>query len=216
MPDVLDPELQFFEMADDLIRLSGSDRATMRAVGRALRSTDQFEEVVDGMDTVTLQFDPLQLSLADVQALIGQATQSASDHEEASAELIELEAVFSEDAAPDLDLVANTLDLSKDQIIEDLCAAELRVEMLGFTPGFAYMSGVPEHLHVPRLDTPRQSVKAGSLGLAAGMCGTYALAGPGGWPIIGKIQTPLFDTSWETPFALKPGSRVKLKAVAQS
>ena len=129
MPDVLDLELQFFEMADDLIRLSGADRTTIRAVGRALRSTGQFEEVVDGMDTVTLQFDPLQLSLADVQALIGQATQSASDHEEASAEIIELEAVFSEDAAPDLDLVANTLDLSKDQIIEDLCAAELRVEM---------------------------------------------------------------------------------------
>jgi hypothetical protein len=60
------------------------------------------------------------------------------------------------------------------------------VAFCGFSPGFAYLRGIDERLHVPRRDTPRTSVPAGSIGVAAGYTCVYPSASPGGWHLIGR------------------------------
>ena len=87
------------------------------------------------------------------------------------------------------------------------------VDMIGFTPGFAYISGVPNNWDIPRLGSPRPRVPAGSVGLTSGYTGIYSLAGPGGWPLIGHTNADLFKADRETPFLIKPGQTLKFRAV---
>jgi allophanate hydrolase len=86
--------------------------------------------------------------------------------------------------------------------------------MLGFTPGFAYLSGLSPDIVSERLAHPRARVAAGSVGLITGQIGLYALDGPGGWPIIGRILNPLFDRERTEPFVLLAGDNVQLRQAA--
>jgi KipI family sensor histidine kinase inhibitor len=82
----------------------------------------------------------------------------------------------------------------------------------GFAPGFAYLSGLPEELpDVPRLDSPRTRVPAGSVGLAGRWCGVYPTESPGGWRIIGRTDAHLWDPTREQPALLAPGARVRFR-----
>ena len=76
-------------------------------------------------------------------------------------------------------------------------------------PGFAYLTGLPPELAVPRLDTPRTKVPPGSVGLADIYCGIYPTMSPGGWLLIGRTDEVLFDAQRDPPALLDPGARVR-------
>ena len=82
--------------------------------------------------------------------------------------------------------------------------------MLGFMPGFAYVEGVDSTLKAERLSTPRQRLDAGSVGILSGQLGLYGLAGPGGWPVIGRLTETLFDVGRDVPFLLQEGQTIRL------
>lgn len=123
---------------------------------------------------------------------------------------IHLPVRFTPADAPDLDHVASHAGLTPDAVIDLLLAADLRVEFLGFMPGFPYMSGLPAALHLPRRESPRPRVPAGSLALAGAMCGVYPSASPGGWHLVGRTPTILFDATRPDPATLRAGDRVRL------
>jgi KipI family sensor histidine kinase inhibitor len=81
--------------------------------------------------------------------------------------------------------------------------------MMGFLPGFAYMGPVDPRIAIPRLETPRLRVAAGSVGIAGAQTGIYPCETPGGWRIIGRTVLKLFDAAREEPFLLKAGDRVR-------
>lgn len=83
------------------------------------------------------------------------------------------------------------------------------VAFCGFAPGFAYLSGLPTHCHVSRLDTPRTSVPAGSVGVAGEYAGIYPRSSPGGWRLLGRTALTLFDLERDPPALLAPGTMVK-------
>ena len=87
------------------------------------------------------------------------------------------------------------------------------VELIGFTPGFAYVAGLNEDVNVPRLTEARQRVEPGSVGIAGGLTGLYALAGPGGWPLIGRTPVALFRPDQAQPLLLSGGMRVRFVAI---
>ncbi len=80
---------------------------------------------------------------------------------------------------------------------------------VGFSPGFAYCTGLAPELAVPRLDRPRPRVPAGSVGLAGEYAGVYPSASPGGWRLLGRTDAVLWDVSREEPALLTPGTRVR-------
>jgi 5-oxoprolinase (ATP-hydrolysing) subunit B len=88
-------------------------------------------------------------------------------------------------------------------------AGEYVVAFLGFAPGFAYLSGLPAALSVPRRTTPRERVPAGAVGIADAVTGIYPAALPGGWQIIGHVGDRLFDEHRTPPALLTPGDRVR-------
>src|SRR6188472_483368 len=87
--------------------------------------------------------------------------------------------------------------------------AELTVAFVGFAPGFAYCTGLPPELSVPRLDRPRARVPAGAVGLAGEYTGVYPTASPGGWRLVGRTDARLWDTDRDEPALLTPGTRVR-------
>ncbi|MGY0003941.1 5-oxoprolinase subunit B family protein [Micromonospora sp. I033] len=111
---------------------------------------------------------------------------------------------------PDLPAVAEHWGVGVPAVVERLRRTEFRVAFCGFAPGFAYLTGLPAELAVPRLATPRTRVPAGSVALAGPYAGIYPTASPGGWLLVGRTDLVLFDVHADPPARLTPGSRVRL------
>ena len=213
MSDSGTPPLEMIICGDDLIRIDGVAKDKLRLLGTWLRNQNTFDEVVDGLESLTVQFDPIRHEREHVLWAIVKAFDDCLSEECSEADEVVLDVLFGGQVGPDMEMVCDAAGCSSEDLIEMICRSDLRVEMLGFTPGFAYISGLPESITVARLATPRKRVEAGSFGVAAGMCGTYALAGPGGWPIIGQVQTVLFDAKAQVPFTLSAGKLVRFREV---
>ena len=83
---------------------------------------------------------------------------------------------------------------------------------LGFQPGFAYLTGGDELLHVPRREVPRTQVPGGSVAIAGPYSGVYPRDSPGGWRLLGRAAVAMFDPAGEPPALLAPGDRVRFVA----
>ena len=123
---------------------------------------------------------------------------------------VELPVVF--DGA-DLADVAELTGRSVPALVEALTTAQLTVAFGGFAPGFGYLSGLPDDLHVPRRATPRTRVPAGSVALAGPFAGVYPQASPGGWQLVGRTDAVLFDVDRDPPALLVPGASVRFRQV---
>ncbi len=111
----------------------------------------------------------------------------------------------------DLDEVASSVGGSTDQVVAWMTAAELRVAFIGFAPGFPYLTGLPPGLAaLPRRDTPRTAVPAGSVAVGGGFASVYPRATPGGWHLLGRTEVPVFDPDVPPYALLRPGDRVGL------
>ncbi|MBB2913202.1 KipI family sensor histidine kinase inhibitor [Streptosporangium becharense] len=113
----------------------------------------------------------------------------------------------------DLGDVAALCGLSTGEVVARHTGRELVVGWLGFSPGFAYLTGLDPALHVPRLDTPRTSVPAGAVAVAGPYSAVYPTPSPGGWRLLGRSPMTVWDTSADPPALLTPGTRVRFRAV---
>jgi KipI family sensor histidine kinase inhibitor len=109
----------------------------------------------------------------------------------------------------DLAEVARVTGLSPAAVVQAHPAQVWTVGFCGFAPGFAYLRGEHDRLRVPRRDTPRTTVPAGSVGLADHWSGVYPRRGPGGWQIIGHTERRIWDLDREPPALPHPGTRVR-------
>ena len=110
---------------------------------------------------------------------------------------------------PDLDDVARLWDMSRAEAVATHAGTEHTVAFVGFAPGFAYCTGLPAELSVPRLDRPRAKVPTGSVGLAGEYTGVYPTSSPGGWRLVGRTDARLWDADRAEPALLTPGTRVR-------
>lgn len=94
--------------------------------------------------------------------------------------------------------------------------AEYLVYFIGFTPGLPYMTGMPDRLKIARLDTPRVKVPAGSVGIGGIQCCVYSVESPGGFWVLGRTPLRLYDPESPEPILLRPGDRVRFRAIDRS
>lgn len=113
----------------------------------------------------------------------------------------------------DLDAAAAELGIAADTLISRHCAAVYTVAMIGFAPGFPYLSGLDPSLALPRLATPRTRVPAGSVAIGGAQTGIYPRESPGGWRLLGRTPLRLFDPQRASPSLLAPGDRVRFVAI---
>lgn len=113
---------------------------------------------------------------------------------------------------PDLDDVSAATGLSPDAVISAHTGTPWTVAFTGFAPGFGYLIGGDHRLDVPRRTTPRTAVPAGSVGLAGTFSGVYPRPSPGGWQLIGRTDTRLWQPERDPPALLRPGMTVRFEA----
>ena len=187
------------------------DRA--RARGRAPRSVT---EVVVGMGNVVIHLDE-RTDGDDVHRWVESiATRPPPTPPGAGPARgpVHLPVVFD---GPDLEEVAGLTGHTGDQVVALLTGARLTVAFLGFAPGFPYLTGLPPVLAaVPRRSTPRTAVPAGSVAVGGGFASVYPRSTPGGWRLLGRTATPMFDPD-HPPFALlRPGDGVRFSVADAS
>jgi inhibitor of KinA len=200
---------------DDLFSITVGAPAEAQAVAAQLRDAGGWLEVVPGIESVLVRFDAARDDGADVARAVEAALESGTRPLEVADELLEIPVVYGGEYGPDLENLCDRTDLTADELVELHTGSEYCVDMLGFTPGFAFIGGLDPRLRVPRRKEPRQRVPAGSVGIADGRTGLYAMASPGGWSLIGRTPLRLFDAAADEPFLLRPGMRVRFRAIGQ-
>jgi KipI family sensor histidine kinase inhibitor len=172
------------------------------ALARVLDGVDGIVEAVPGARTVLIEFDPQRLARPAVLDLLT----GEPPPDDSTVRLVTLPVHY--DGA-DLATVAHLAAMSPDEVVRRHAAAEYTVAFCGFTPGFAYLTGLDRALHVGRLDEPRTTVPAGSVGIAGEFTGVYPRRSPGGWRLLGTTSAALWDVDRDPPALLSPGTRVR-------
>ena len=184
--------------------------AIVHELGRRLRDArvPGVRDVVPAMTTLTLHVDPLRTDLGTIESLVADtpdeirvACATGQEHE--------VPVRYGADAGPDLETVARATGLTAADVVRRHLASTYQVCFLGFMPGFAYLGLVPETLRVPRRETPRTLVPAGSVAIADVFTAVYPSDSPGGWHVIGRTDRPLFDLSRRQPSLFAPGDHVR-------
>jgi KipI family sensor histidine kinase inhibitor len=205
------PEVEVLYFGDSAI-LVDAPSADSEELMRALRELDEVKEVLAGAVACVLvapgQVAALAPKVEAVARQLANRTRAGSPATTGPSKEIEIPVEFD---GPDLEEVATSAGMSVRQVIEALCGARLRVAYLGFAPGFAYVTGLPGPLaNLARRKSPRTSVPAGSVAIAGGYLGIYPQASPGGWNLVGRTDTPMFDPEAPPYSTLRPGDVVKL------
>ena len=194
--------MQVLPAGPDALLVELADAADVPLLYADLRRDLSCRDVVPGARTVLLD------GLRDLDAarayLAGWVPSGAAADREGR--LVELPTSYD---GPDLDDVARLWDMTRAEAVATHTGTELTVAFVGFAPGFAYCTGLPAELAVPRLDRPRAKVPAGSVGLAGEYTGVYPTSSPGGWRLVGRTDARLWDADRDEPALLTPGTRVR-------
>jgi inhibitor of KinA len=193
--------------------------AKVRAVADALTRAhiDGVEDVIPAFATVTVCYDasrsgPYPTFERNVSEIAGRATEASL--RALATQVIEIPVCYGGEHGPDIDDVARRAGLSVAQVLALHSGTEYRVHAIGFVPGFAYLGGLPNKLHMPRRTTPRPVVQPGSVAIGGTQTGVYSLPTPGGWNIIGRTPLTMFDIARPQPALLHAGDRVKFRVIS--
>jgi len=173
-------------------------------------------ETVPAYVTLLLVYDPLITDFAAVAAAaLALANVSGTGALQAVCDHV-IPICSDADLAPDLAEAAQRLGMAPDAVIAAHLAADYRVYMYGFAPGYAYMDGVPAALHLPRKPVPVRSRPVGTVMIAGGQCLITTLPMPTGWWVIGQTRTPVLRLAAAQPFLFQPGDRVRFRAIGRA
>ncbi|WP_370891654.1 allophanate hydrolase subunit 1 [Janibacter sp. GXQ6167] len=208
--------MRLLPMGDAALLVETSDIDAVLAIDAALSARvatgegvwAQVDDLVPAARTVLVVARPTT-NLGDLASAIRAATKGVTAGD-AAAVSEELEVRVRYDG-PDLGAVASHTGLTVEEVIAAHTETPWRVGFGGFAPGFAYLVGGDPRLQVPRLDSPRTCVPAGSVALAGEFSAIYPRQSPGGWQLIGTTDATLWDADREPPALLVPGMTVRFK-----
>lgn len=175
-------------------------------------SIPHVEDIVPAYLALTVFYDPLGTSYREISRRLLDACDRATHSTLMPAPSREHRIPVSYDGV-DLEAVAISTGLSVEEVIARHSGRAYTVDLLGFVPGFAYLSELDKALRLPRRPQPRPRIAAGSVGIAAAQTAVYPLDTPGGWHIIGRTPTVMFDPTRAAPALLAPGDTVRFERV---
>jgi inhibitor of KinA len=166
-------------------------------------------ETVPAYAALLVHYDPLVLSYSQIRDVLRAKIAQAQDYVSRKPKQVRVPVQYGGQFGVDLESVARHLGMPVEEVIRLHTQRTYMVYMMGFTPGFPYMGKLDEALVVPRLETPRTHVPAGTVAIAGSQTGIYPIASPGGWRLIGWTPLKLFEPDSESPFLFAPGDDVK-------
>ncbi|GJG97704.1 5-oxoprolinase subunit PxpB [Cupriavidus pauculus] len=165
-------------------------------------------EVVLGVNNLLLTFDPLQLHPRKAEALMQQLWETATPSPNGGRNF-DIPVTYGGEYGEDLNDLAERAGVGVEEYIRRHSSAVYTVACIGSMPGFAYMTGLPEELWVPRRAMPRMKVQKGAVIVGGSQAGVMPCTAPSGWHLIGITDREMFDASKEAPCLLAPGDTVR-------
>ena len=200
--------VEFSRNIDDAAnqRVLALDRAVAReAIGGITETVPTYRSLLVHYDPLQIGFEALSEKLV---ALAGQRVPPAT-----SSRRWRIPVAYGGEHGIDLEDVAKTLNTTPDDIVARHAAGDYRVAMIGFTPGWSYLSGLEKFLHMPRRQNPRLLTPAGTVSVGGVQTGVQCLAGPSGWHLLGRTAVRTYQLHREPTFLLEPGDRVTFSRV---
>lgn len=207
--------------------INESTHRRVQAAWRALAAEPLpgVSETVPAYTTVTLFYDPwkaLQAGAPEAEivewlsARVRERLKNPPKTAKTKTRLVEIPVCYGGEFGPDLGRVAAQAKLSPEAVIKKHSAAKYQVHLIGFSPGFPYLGGLPKELITPRHAKPRMNVPAGSVGIGGEQTGIYPQATPGGWNLIGCTPLRLFQPENDPPVMLQAGDEVRFKSISMA
>lgn len=175
-----------------------------------------WQEVVPGLDSIAVQFDPARITPHEAIDLFRQQLQQPRTAMAAQTAPIAIPVCYDEAFAPDRDWIAQKMGLTVKALLQWHSHKQFKVTMLGFMPGFAYLQCSEDIVEIGRLPKPRQKVAAGSIGFIGDQSCIYSFASPGGWPIIGRTPVQTFDPDQDQPALLSANQLVSFQPISRA
>jgi inhibitor of KinA len=169
-------------------------------------------ELVPTFRSLTIHYNPLETESLRLQEQI-RPNIDDFDHAEVPGRRFQIPVCYEAAFGVDLTEVGKVTGLSSAQVIDCHSAPTYTVYAIGFLPGFPYLGGLREELVLPRRQSPRLVVPAGSVAIAMAMTGIYPLDSPGGWHLLGRTPVPLFDARQNPPVLFSPGDTLRFEPV---
>lgn len=170
-------------------------------------------ETVPSYRALLVYYDPLVIGYAELATrLTALAAQARADVLPPS-RTVELPCCYGDDLGFELADAAARLGLTPEEVATIHAGAGYYVDFIGFTPGLPYLSGLPEPLHIPRLEQPRVKTPPGSVSIGGMQCCIYSVESPGGFWVLGRTPVPLYDPSAANPILLRAGDHVRFRPI---
>jgi KipI family sensor histidine kinase inhibitor len=189
-----------------------AERAAELAESIRREGIDGVTEVVASIASVSVYYElrnaNCELRTRGVRKVLGRSRELAS-----SATAFATHVIPTRYDGPDLDSVAERVQMSRAAVILAHSSREYHVLAIGFLPGWGYLGPLDPALSLPRRTTPRTRVPAGSVAIAGAQTGVYPRVTPGGWHLIGSTDVVLFDPQRDPPSLLRAGDRVRFSPV---
>jgi KipI family sensor histidine kinase inhibitor len=217
---LIQPSLRAHPLGDSAVTITfGTERsrellARIQATARALDAAriPFVEDAVPAYLALTVFYDALHTSYDDIaQRLLDACDRPIPAGNDAAK--VRHHVIPVRYDGMDIDAVAAATGLSVTEVIARHSGRDYSVDLLGFVPGFAYLSELDPSLQLPRRPEPRPRVPAGSVAIAAAQTAVYPLDTPGGWHIVGRTETVLFDPTRDPPALLRAGDTVRFERV---
>jgi inhibitor of KinA len=183
-------------------------------VSRALsnRRIAAVHEIVPSYASIGIYYDPLAVGFTELVERVRSIVESPIENNDdaGAARTIRIPVRYD---GEDLSDVANRTGHSESEVIRLHSEREYYVYVIGFVPGWAYLGDIDSSLVLPRRSAPRKQVPPGSVAIAETQTGVYPFATPGGWHLIGRTQTKMFDADRDPPALLRVGDRVVFEQI---
>jgi KipI family sensor histidine kinase inhibitor len=200
---------------EEEVSLEVNHKARQLAFGLEQGSYPGLEGVISTYRSAMVYFDPFRVDVDTVRGFIEHVNANLMEIELPPSRLLHIPTTYGGIHGPDLDRVAEHTRLTPDEVIELFSAQAYPVYFLGFICSLAYLGGVPEALHVPRLATPRPSVPAGSVGFGGPQANILPADAPSGFNYIGRTFVAVYDPHEFPPTPIRPGDYVQFPAVSE-
>jgi 5-oxoprolinase (ATP-hydrolysing) subunit B len=200
--------VEFSRHIDDLAnrRVLALDRLVAReAIAGVTETVPTYRSLLVHYDPQQIDFDTLGEKLA---GLAGQPVPAATPGRR-----WRIPVSYGGEHGVDLEDVARKLYTSADDVVARHVGGNYRVAMIGFTPGWSYLSGLEDFLHMPRRENPRLLTPAGTISIGGVQTGIQCLAGPSGWHLLGRTAVRTYQLHRDPIFLLEPGDYVTFSIV---
>ena len=209
----------FYCLGGNIIHIEVGDEISLKCneiVHRlfvAVRELTGVSETVQAYASLSFKFDPRESTIESMKQKVEKALGSR-DVDATPKRVVKVPVCYEDQFAPDLAWVSSEKGLSREEIVKIHRSKRYTCMMLGYTPGFVFLDDVSSEIAVPRLETPRVRVPAGSVGIAGSQTGIYGVEAPGGWRLIGRTPLFMFDPDRDPPTLIEPGDNIEFEPIS--